>query len=349
MEERNEVRSGRRSQRVAGLLSIGFLAVLTACARNAPQDTLHNLGGPVARKELHLFTPVFWVAAVIFFLVEGALVVAVIKFRARSDHEVPVQVHGSKVLEVTWTIIPALILLVVAVPTIGSIFSLASTPKGPNVLQVEVVARQWWWEYKYTDLGVATANELHIPLDKRVFIKLKSIDVIHSFWVPGLAGKQDVIPGRTNTLTIEADKQGTYLGQCAEFCALSHANMRLRVIAEPQAQFDAWVQQQKADALAPTDPEAVRGQQILLKNQCIFCHTIRGTAAAGKVGPDLTHVAGRTTFAGATFDFDTQNLIQWVSDAPGMKPGAKMGRGIADYHLSTDDIRAIVAYLESLK
>jgi cytochrome c oxidase subunit 2 len=343
------VRSGRATHRNAGLLSFGLLTLLTACAQNAPQDTLHNLGGPVARKELNLFTPVFWVAAVIFFLVEGALVVATIKFRARSDRDVPVQVHGNKILEVTWTIIPAVILAAVAVPTIGSIFSLASTPTGPDVIRVDLVARQWWWEYKYPDLGVVTANELHIPLGKQVAIRLKSLDVIHSFWVPGLAGKQDVFPGRTNELTLSADKAGTYLGQCAEFCALSHANMRLRVIAQSQAEFDTWVLQQKADAQAPADPLAVRGQELFMKNQCILCHTIRGTAAAGKVGPDLTHLASRTTFAGATFDFNTQNLIKWVTDAPDIKPGAKMGRGILDYHLNADEIRAIVAYLESLK
>jgi cytochrome c oxidase subunit 2 len=348
MEERDEVRSST-TRRIACLLPIGLFIVLTACAQNAPQDTLHNLGGPVARKELNLFTPVFWVAAVIFFLVEGALVYATIRFRARSDREVPVQVHGNKVLEVTWTLIPAVILAAVAVPTIGTIFSLASTPSGPNVVHVDLTARQWWWEYKYPDLGVVTANELHIPLGKDIAIKLKSVDVIHSFWVPGLAGKQDVIPGRTAFLTFSADKAGTYLGQCAEFCALSHANMRLRVIAEPQDKFDAWVAQQKADALTPAGGDAVRGMDLLLKNQCIFCHTIRGTAAAGKVGPDLTHVGSRTTFGGATFDFTTANLIQWVSDAPGMKPGAKMGRGLIDYHLTADDVRAIVAYLESLK
>ncbi|MCA1832156.1 MAG: cytochrome c oxidase subunit II [Actinomycetota bacterium] len=343
------MRRGRTARRVASLVSLGFFIVLTACAQNAPQDTFHNLGGPVARKELNLSTPVFLVAAIIFFLVEGALVYATIRFRARSDRDVPVQVHGNRVLEVTWTLIPAVILAAIAVPTIGTIFSLASTPSGPNVVRVDLTARQWWWEYKYPDLGVVTANEMHIPLGKNVAIKLRSVDVIHSFWVPRLAGKQDVIPGRTNDLYFSADKAGTYLGQCAEFCALSHANMRLRVIAEPQAKFDAWVQQQKADAIAPTGGDAAHGMDLLLKNQCIFCHTIRGTQAAGKVGPDLTHVAGRMTFAGATFDFTTDNLIKWVSDAPAMKPGAKMGRGLADYHLTPDDVRAIVAYLESLK
>lgn len=343
------VRNGRRARLLAGGLSIGLLVLVTACAKQAPQDTIGNFGGPVARKEFNLFQPVFWIATAIFFIVEGALVFAVIKFRARSDRDVPVQVHGNKILEVTWTIIPALILFGIAIPTVGTIFSVAGTPTGPDVVKVEVVARQWWWEYKYTDIGIVTANELHIPLDKPVFLTLHSIDVIHSFWVPRLAGKQDIIPGRTNHLTIEADTPGTYLGQCAEFCALSHANMRLRVIAESQASFEAWVAHQKENALRAADPLVARGRDLFMKNQCIFCHTVRGEPANGKTGPDLTHVAQRTTFAGATFDFTTENLIAWVTDAPGIKPGSKMGRGILDYKLTAEDIRAIVAYLQTLK
>jgi cytochrome c oxidase subunit 2 len=190
---------------------------------------------------------------------------------------------------------------------------------------------------------------MHIPLNKPVYLTLKSIDVIHSFWIPSLAGKQDIIPGRVNHLTIEADKAGTYIGQCAEFCALSHANMRLRVIAEDVPSFNAWVDHQKTEAADPTEQLASQGRDLFMKNQCVTCHTVRGEQSNGKVGPDLTHVADRTTFAGATFDFDTENLIAWVTDAPGIKPGAKMGRGILDYHLTPDEIRAIVAYLESLK
>lgn len=342
------VRSARTARLIGGALAIFFLVFLTACAKDAPQDTLSNFGGPVARRQFNLFQPVFWIATAVFFFVEGLLVFATIKFRARSDREVPVQVHGNKVLEITWTLIPALILAGISVPTVGTIFSLASEPKG-DVVRIEVVARQWWWEYKYTDLGVTTANEMHIPLNKPVFLTLKSIDVIHSFWVPSLAGKQDVIPGRTNTLTIEADKAGTYIGQCAEFCALSHANMRLRVIAQEQSAFDAWVDNEKSEAIDPASQILSQGRDLFMKNQCVTCHTVRGEAAAGKAGPDLTHVASRSTFAGATFDFTTENLIEWVTDAPGIKPGSKMGRGIADYGLSPEEIRAIVAYLESLK
>lgn len=334
-------------RRVIGTLWLLPLLFLTGCAKNAPQDFMTDLSGPNAKQAWELSAPVFWIAGVIFFIVEIALLVAVFKFRARSDREVPVQVHGNKVLEITWTAIPALILAGVAVPTWFGIFKVAAEPK--NAIDVTVTARQWWWEYEYTDLGVITANELNIPVNRPVRLTLKSIDVIHSFWVPKLAGKIDVIPGRVNTLTLEADEPGTFLGECAEFCAISHANMRMRVIATTPATFDDWVDRQKQNALTPGAGLAQRGAQIFQQKACVGCHAIRGTKAASRVGPDLTHVAGRTTFAGATFDFNEENLLEWVSDAPAMKPGAKMPSGLRELKLTRDEIRALVAYLLSLE
>ena len=346
------VPGGARAKRFASALSLGLLILFTACAKNAPQDTLHNLAGPVARKELNLFHLVFWVAAIVFFVVEGLLVYATIRFRQRSDRDVPVQVHGNKVMEVAWTIAPALLLAVLAVPTLGTIFSLAATPTGPNVVHITVKGHQWWWEYDYTDADTSftTANEMHIPLNRKVELTLESVDVIHSFWIPPLAGKTDVIPGRTNHFYIEADRAGTYLGQCAEFCGLSHANMRLRVIAMNDTDYSGWVADQKQDAnIHPSDGLAAQGEAIFAKT-CITCHNIRGLLTApGKLGPDLTHVAARTTFAGATFDLTEQNLVRWVSDAPSMKPGSDMPSGLKTLGLTPQDVQALVAFLETLR
>ncbi len=341
-------RGPQRIRRVVGKISLlPLLFLLTACAKDAPQDFLTDLSGPGAKDAAALFTPVFWIAAVIFVIVEGALLVVTFKFRARSDRDVPVQVHGNKMLEITWTAIPALILAGVAVPTWFGIFSDARQPTG--ALQVTVTAKQWWWEYDYPQLGVVTANELHVPVGRPVLLTLKSVDVIHAFWVPKLAGKTDVIPGRVNKMTIQADEPGTFLGECAEFCAISHTNMRLRVIAQTASTFDDWVERQKQDALAPTGGLAQRGAEIFQQKACIGCHSIRGTKAASKVGPDLTHVAARSTFAGATFDFNEENLLEWVGDAPSMKPGVKMPSGLRELGLTRDEIRAIVAYLLSLE
>jgi cytochrome c oxidase subunit 2 len=327
------------------LPAIGLL--LAACAKNAPQDSL-SPEGPVAQRIDRLFTPVFWIAAAIFFLVEGLLVFAVVHYRARGDHEMPKQVHGNKRLEIGWTLAPALLLAGVAVPTLLTLVELDRKPVG--ALEITVTAKQWWWQYQYKDSGVVTANELHIPTGRPVLLSLVSEDVIHSFWVPKLAGKQDVVPGRTNHLTLSATKPGTYLGQCAEFCALSHANMRLRVIAQAPADFERWVAEQKAPALSPADPLAVRGMSEFFGGQCIQCHTISGLTVDGKTaaatfGPNLTHFASRTTFGGATFDRTDQDLHEWLLDPQAAKPGNKM----VIRRLTEDQIRALIAFLQSLR
>lgn len=345
------VRVRRRWRRLAGILGVVTLVVLTACAKEAPQDTLNDLAGPYAREQLSLFKLVFWVAAVVFVVVEGALVYATIRFRRRDDREVPVQVHGNKTLEIAWTIAPALLLAVLSVPTLGAIFSLAEEPKGSDVLHVDIVGHQWWWEYRYTDpeLGFTTANELHIPTGRDVAIKLTAVDVIHSFWIPAIAGKQDVIPGRVNTLKIKADREGTFLGQCAEYCGLSHANMRLRVMAESPEKFAQWVANQKRNAtVKPTDPLAAQGAAVFAKT-CFQCHNIRGfPTGKGKLGPDLTHFAERTTFAGATFEVTMENLLRWVADSPSMKPGSDMPAAAA-LGLTQADVNAVVAFLQTLR
>lgn len=326
------------------LCALALLA-LAGCAPNAPQDTLVP-DGPIARQIDGLFKPVFWVAAGVFFLVEGILVVALVRFREsrRRGAGEPVQMHGNTRLEIGWTLAPALLLAIVAVPTVAAIVTLSREPAASdNPLKVTVTGKQWWWDYKYEELDVRTANELHIPVGRPVLLKLESEDVIHSYWVPKLAGKQDVVPGQTNYLTIKADKPGRYMGQCAEFCALSHANMRLLVIAQSEEDFDEWVDRQSAPGTAPTDAAAKAVFEDAQK--CAKCHAVKGTDVLSTTGPDLTHFASRKTFGGATYENTRENLIRWLRDPPAMKPGSKMPR----YDLTEDEIEALVSYLESLE
>lgn len=337
----------RRLAQLARVLFVLPLGLLAACAPDAPQDTL-KVEGPIAEQINRLFWPVFWIAVVVFVIVEGALVVIAFRYRARGQTEGPEQIHGNTRLEIAWTAVPALILALIAVPTVGTIISLSKKPAG-DVVEVTVTAHQWWWEYEYPDLGVVTANELHIPVGKSVFITLESDDVIHSFWVPKLGGKQDVVPGRANHMTIKADEPGRHPGQCTEYCGLSHANMRLLVVAETQEDFDAWVARQLRDAVSPADPLAKKGEQIFLNGSwpngtCAGCHTVRGTGAAQKIGPDLTHLADRSVFAGAMFERTPSNLAKWLRDPPRVKPGSRMPR----LGLSSEEVDALVAYLETL-
>lgn len=219
---------------------------------------------------------------------------------------------------------------------------------GEAVLEVTVRGQQWWWQFLYGDPakgGFETANELHIPVGKPVRLKLESPDVIHSFWVPSLAGKMDLIPGRTNILTIRADRPGVYRGQCAEFCGIQHGHMSLFVIAEPEADYARWEALQKTDAPAPAGAEALAGRNVFLRKPCAACHTIRGTPAKGKTGPDLTHVGGRRTIAAGTLDNTRGGMAAWIADPQTVKPGNNMPL----VTLSSEELLQISAYMESLK
>lgn len=342
-------------------LATAGLLLLAACAKDAPQDAL-SPDGPLAKQADSLFRPVFWIAAAIFFIVEGLIIVAIVKFRDRGTEGEPKQVHGNTKLELTWTLIPALILFGVAIPTVATIFEQVPRHKTDEV-RVKVVGHQWWWEYQYPDLGVTSANELVIPAGRQVFLELESADVIHSFWVPKLAGKQDVVPGRTNTMVLVADRPDTtYFGQCAEFCAISHANMRLRVHTKTAAGFEQWVASQKAPAAEPAPgSDAARGRDLFMANACIQCHAIQGTEAAGKLGPDLTHLMDRDTHGSALYDNTPENLFEWVKHARDRKPGVVMPNFDRELELENDEatvsgfkvlsdaeIRLIVAYLLTL-
>lgn len=330
-----------RLARAAVVVGVGL--VLAGCARNAPQDTLEP-AGPWARKIDDLFQWPFWIAVGIFVVVEGLIVFALVRYRARGgDDRPPRQIHGNPKLEVSLAVLPTLILAGIAVPTVGLVQELAERPKG-NPLTVEVIGHQWWWEYRYPN-GVVTATELHIPTGQDVELRLTSADVIHSFWIPKLNGKRDVIPGRYEFLKVRADRPGVYLGQCVEFCGVSHANMRLRAVAHEPADFARWLEaQQQAAPEPPAGSLAARGKEVFMAQPCFGCHTIKGVSQ-GRIGPDLTHVASRSTLAGGILKNDAENLAAWLRDPPGEKPGSIM----PNLNLSEDDIRALVAYLETLK
>ncbi|HVL82314.1 MAG TPA: cytochrome c oxidase subunit II [Actinomycetota bacterium] len=335
------------------LLAVAALA-LVGCATGGELDSLRP-AGPIAHKQMSLFTPVFWTAVVVFVVVEAILVLALFRFRDRPDAPMPQQVHGNTRLEVGWTILPALILAVIAVPTVATIFALAQEPEG--AIRVEVVGHRWWWEFRYPGEDVVTANELHIPAGRPVMLTMDAYEeggvltvpaergegVIHSFWVPRLAGKQDVVPGKVSTLTLEADQPGEYWGQCAEFCGMSHANMRVRVIAHDEAGYRRWLNEQRAPAAQATGALA-EGQRLFAEGACAGCHTIEGVAT-GIGGPNLTHFASRNRFAGSTFETNRENLREWLRDPPAMKPGSLM----PPLGLTEDEIESLVDYLLSLR
>jgi cytochrome c oxidase subunit II len=339
------VKLTRRLPFALALLALALVA--SACAQDAPLDSL-NPAGPIAREIDNLWQIVFWAAVAVFVVVEGAIVYAIFRFRKRrKDESLPTQTHGNTRLEVAWTIAPAVVLAILAVPTVATIFSLDR--ERPGSLPIKVTAHQWWWEYEYPGEDVVTANELHIPIGQPIRLALTSGDVIHSFWVPRLGGKQDTVPEQTNYLTIQADEPGEYAGTCAEYCGLSHANMRLKVFAHTPEGFQQWLEDQRADAVAPQTEAQQRGHDIFMTEQCVACHTIRGTEAVATEGPDLTHFGSRTTLAGAIFDNTEEELRAWLIDSPGVKPGSKMPAGIAEMELTAEQIEDLIAYLMSLE
>jgi cytochrome c oxidase subunit 2 len=330
--------SGRQS--AAAVLALAVL-LLGGCAWDTPQTSL------VPRSDLTraihgVYAIITWAAVIIAFLVLGLLAWILGRFRERPAAPLPRQTRGHGLLEIAWTIAPALVLLAIAVPTIQVIFR-TQAPASPGALQIDVVGKQWWWEYRYPTLGVVTANELHVPAGRPVAIRLVGWDVIHSFWVPQIAAKRDVIPGRLNTITFTADTPGTYWGQCAEYCGTSHANMMLRLIVDPPEVFERWVQGELAPAAEPAGP-AAEGKAIYTASACVGCHTIKGVST-GLLGPDLTHFGRRTTLAAGMFPSGHPVLTAWLKDPQALKPGAKMPNlGLTDTQAS-----ALATYLLSLK
>lgn len=321
------------------------------------------------------------ICAGIYVAVSALIVYALVRFRARpGDTAEPPQVYGSVQIELSWTIIPILIIIMLFLTTARVLFSVQDAPKPASALDVIVVGHQFWWEFRYPQSNVVTANELHVPLSSAsaplpTFIKLTSADVIHSFWVPQLGGKTDLLPDRVNEMWIDPQKTGVYLGQCAQFCGTQHAKMLLRVYVDSPDDFRKWIEEQQkaqpelaaqqasllsvpnpgnanpASAIPPTSPrvsEAItpqNGQLVFERQPCINCHAVKGTVANGRYGPDLTHLMSRATIgAGAALN-TPGNLLHWIADPSTYKPGCLMPA----MHLTDRQNQQIVAYLLTLK
>jgi len=290
------------------------------------------------------------ITAVIFLIVAGLLTYSIVRFRARSgdDGREPPQVYGSNPIEFAWTTVPVLIVFVLFLTTARVIYVVQARAQPPGALSVRVIGHQWWWEFRYPVLGIATANELHVPVSDLAtpaptFLDLESADVAHSFWVPRLAGKTDVIPNKKNTMWIDPHVPGTYLGQCAEFCGTEHAMMLLRVVVESRTDFDKWVATQKQPP--KVDPTVARGRQVFESTACVNCHTVQGTGADGRFGPDLTHLMARETIGSGVAMNTRDHLRIWVANPSVMKPGALMPA----MGLDNQDLDALIDYLVTLR
>ena len=319
-----------------GLALVGVAAVvLTACSPSNSQNAVSPHGTPAHRIN-NLILPIWGIAIAIGLLVMGGVVFAAIRWRRRpGDDGRPKQIHGNLGLEIAWTLIPAAILIGIAVPTISLIFKNDATPT--DAMPVTVIGKQWWWEFQYPASNgqkpVVVADELHIPTGTNVDLSLTACDpslpygvnngpgcnVIHSFWVPELAGKTDVVPGQTNHMTLRADTPGTFLGQCSQYCGLSHANMRFRVIVQSPSDFDAWLASQRQGPAVALANAGEAGTLFSTKFQCTNCHTT-SSSSLSTYGPNLTHLASRTTFASGSFALNRANLIRWIMNAPGLLP-----------------------------
>ena len=360
--------SSGKPRRWARIAPAVCLLLLLGCARNYPQTTL-DPRGDFARLVDHLFRTTVWWAAVVFVLVEGALVLAIVKFRGRPDDPEPRQTHGNTTLEIVWTIIPSLILVAIAIPTIETIFKTSDYARG-DVIEIEVVGHQWWWEFRYPKLGVVTADEMHVPVGRTVNLRMTTVDVIHSFWVPQFAAKRDVFPGKHNPLWFKAEVTGTFPGQCAEFCGEQHARMGFKVVSETPEQFAAWVEHQRvgspmvnggrveADTTLPADPGAraaklaadsleKAGEALFLADGCIGCHAMVRTPTAGVTlmkGPNLSHVASRSTIVAGMLENTPENIRKWLSNPDSVKKGTLM---VLPRKLTDPEIATLVAYLRA--
>jgi cytochrome c oxidase subunit 2 len=346
-------RAGRALR--AGLMALPA-ALLAGCFKDLRQSTVHP-ESDTGKVIQDVYKMVTWIDTGIFILVMGLLVWAVWRYRESKTPAgtIPEQVHGNPVLEVMWTIVPAVILIFIAVPTWSGIFRNATLPKGGG-MKVEAIGHQWWWEFKYSESGLVTANELHVPVGKTVEIMATSKDVIHAFWVPKLAGKMDAFPGRQNLIWFTPEKVGMYYGQCAEFCSTSHANMRFRVIVDSEADFAAWMERTKKPQLAKTD-EAKAGEQLFQEKGCITCHTINGkNQAAFDIAPNLTNLKDRTSIASALIDNTPENLTRWIKSPRDVKPGVLMcwppqmdrtSHDCGKFPVTDDEIAKLIAYLNS--
>ena len=344
---------------IAGLL--GSMLLLAGCA-NLPATTVYTYGDQATRI-LDLLTPVFWMAVGVFVVVQGALVYTVWRFRSKNKdnngNALPVQTHGNTRIEIAWTIAPAIVVLIIAVMTFRTQAANVAPVYDENAVEVHAIAHQWWFEFQYEDGTIVTAGDMYIPVGQNVRVILDAADVMHNFWIPKLAGKTYMIPGKTNALAFTALEPGIYRAMCAEFCGEAHAQMRFRVIAVEPAEFEKWKTQFKqlpAPAAGTVQVmgmtgDAARGQALFAdpKKLCITCHVVNGLEGKAKIGPNLTHYGSRQTIAAGVLPYSTENLAKWLHNPEEVKQGNLMGRVIKPGMYTDQEIADMVAYLDGMK
>jgi cytochrome c oxidase subunit 2 len=315
----------------------------------SPTSILSPASTPAS--EIFGLSMLFLVVTVVIFVCVGSLLVyAVVKFRRRRDDDgsEPPQVYGSHRVELAWTIIPVIIVVVLFLATARVMTTLQDARLPPGTIEVIAVGRQYWWEYRYPKLGIVTANELHVPVSDparqtHTRLTLVSADTDHSFWVPRLGGKTDLIPNRVNQMWIDPQETGVFLGQCAQYCGTQHAKMLLRIYVDSQSDFDAWVQRQRQPAV--DRPEVAEGKRVFQSTACVNCHAVAGTIGTGEYGPDLTHLMSRDTIASGILPNTPENLRAWIEDPEALKPGSRMPA----MKLSDKDLDALTVYLLTLQ
>jgi cytochrome c oxidase subunit 2 len=334
------------------LASFGNPSMALAAFFQGEHNALHPAGPPAHNIEW-LYWVIFWIIFVVFVLTILGFARAAARTYSNSEQMLPVMKDEAGDERAKWAVGSAIVVTVLTLFAV--LFMSVITGKkveglsSPNPITIQVTGHQWWWEVVYpnpqADQTVTTANEIHIPVGKPVVILTSSADVIHSFWAPSVHGKRDLLPGYSSAFWIQVDQPGTYPGRCAEFCGMQHAHMGFSIVAEDEATFEAWEQQQLKPASNPGDPEAARGQQVFLTHQCLMCHTIRGTDAGSRYGPDLTHVASRKMLAAETLPNTRGALAGWIIDPQRIKPGNHMTPNV----LAPDDLNALITYLQTLQ
>jgi cytochrome c oxidase subunit 2 len=349
---------GNHTQKFRRTVFLMAATLITGCGG---LQSVVNPAGPQSNHISKLWWVMFYVSTAVFVVVIIFLFLAIANGRKRNalagpGHYVPPELtplpEGEKKKRnfvLSATVLTVIILFVFLMESFSVGRGLTSELSSKQGVSIEVTGHQWWWEVRYMNVDASsiftTANEIHIPVGVPVTLTLKGSDVIHSFWVPNLHGKKDLIPGKLSTIWLQADRVGVYRGQCGEYCGHQHAHMALWVIAEPAEQFNTWLQTQIQSAVSPANESQQRGQQVFLSSSCVMCHTINGTPAGSNIGPNLTHVAGRNTIAAATLENTRDHLSQWVTDSQQVKPGNRMPPNL----LSPEDLQALLDYLQSLK
>jgi cytochrome c oxidase subunit 2 len=321
------------------ILTAGFGLQLAGCGGGSP-STLDSQGPGASRVE-SLWWLMFWISVAVFVVVTALLLWAVAR---RRQADTRVLEGGDRLVVIGGVIVPTLVLTGVYLVGLRDLAALSAPPSEADVT-VEVVGHDWWWEVRYPEYGFTTANEIHVPAGRPVRLRLSSADVVHSFWVPQLMPKTDLIPGQTNETWLVADRPGTYRGQCAEYCGLQHALMAILVVAEEPGAFDGWVALQRQPAAEPVGTMATRGRQVLESTSCAACHTVRGTSASGTAGPDLTHFASRRQLGAGAAPNTPGHLGGWIANSQTIKPGNLM----PPQPLTPDQLQALIAYLDTLE